>query len=251
MFWTMDGVSVPSLTRTQMQEVDRIAISGGNPSLDVMMKNAGRILADFVHVHWPRLTKLGPVLILAGGGHNGGGGICAARYLHAAGIDVRVLLSSPQNLMAISTREHFIQFTKSGGIAMYANELDKIKPRLIIDALIGYGLHGSPKGAAMTLIRWVNKQDVPTISLDAPSGLDVSTGLAPGEVVQATKTLTLALPKRGMHVPFVGKLWLADIGVGKSVYERMGVNFESPFAGEDSIRLEISPNARYEGSEEL
>ncbi|MDX8402868.1 MAG: NAD(P)H-hydrate epimerase [Mariprofundaceae bacterium] len=247
MFWTMDGVSVPSLTRTQMQEVDRIAMEKGIPSLNVMMKNAGRIMANFVHTHWPRMTKLGPVMVLAGAGHNGGGGICAARYLLAIGIDVRVLLSHPQDMLAIATREQLFHFVKAGGVIAYADEINKIKPRLIIDALIGYGLHGSPKGAAVTLIRWANKQGVPVVSLDVPSGLDISKGSAPGEVIQATTTLTLALPKRGMHVPFVGKLWLADIGIETPVYEHMGVRFDSPFAGEDSIRLETSPASRHQG----
>ncbi len=61
------------------------------------------------------------------------------------------------------------------------------------------------------------------VALDNPSGLDVTTGAAPGVVVSATATLTLALPKVGMSAaPQVGELFLADISVPPSVTTRFG-----------------------------
>lgn len=59
--------------------------------------------------------------------------------------------------------------------------------------------------------------------LDVPSGLDSSTGEAPGVYVRATATMTLALPKAGLDVGAVGLLWLADIGIPREVYRRVGV----------------------------
>jgi NAD(P)H-hydrate epimerase len=49
-------------------------------------------------------------------------------------------------------------------------------PDLILDGVIGYSLKGSPRGAAAELIRWANAQDCPILSLDAPSGVDTTTG---------------------------------------------------------------------------
>lgn len=48
----------------------------------------------------------------------------------------------------------------------------------VIDALIGYGLTGAPHGTVADLIRWANDEPAPILSLDNPSGLDVTTGRA-------------------------------------------------------------------------
>ena len=48
------------------------------------------------------------------------------------------------------------------------------------------------------------------VSLDAPSGFDVTTGATPDAVVRADATLTLALPKVGMRdADVIDALYLA------------------------------------------
>lgn len=62
------------------------------------------------------------------------------------------------------------------------------------------------------------------VSLDTPSGLNVTDGSAPGSVVMARATLTLALPKVGLrNAAEVGELYVADISVPPSVYPQVGV----------------------------
>lgn len=99
---------------------------------------------------------------------------------------------------------------------------------VVVDALIGYGLHGKPQGRTAELIDLCNQHATQILSPDVPSGLDATTGEAPGPVVRPDRTLTLALPKTGLqHVP--GDLYLADIGIPPKVYHRLGLSFESPF----------------------
>jgi NAD(P)H-hydrate epimerase len=66
---------------------------------------------------------------------------------------------------------------------------------------------------------------VPILSLDLPSGLDGNSGQPFDPCIRATKTLTLALPKRGLLAPAArdatGTLLLADISVPKEVYARL------------------------------
>lgn len=61
------------------------------------------------------------------------------------------------------------------------------------------------------------------IALDVPSGIDSTTGEAPGPSIRADLTLTLALPKTGLDTPGVGELWLTDIGIPAAVYRRIGL----------------------------
>lgn len=114
---------------------------------------------------------------------------------------------------------------------------------LVIDALIGYGLGGAPRGAAAALIRAANEQAAPVLSLDLPSGLDATTGEAYEPTIRASATLTLALPKTGLLAPgaaeWTGELYLADIGIPAEVYREPGLGLEvGPlFARQEILRL--------------
>jgi NAD(P)H-hydrate repair Nnr-like enzyme with NAD(P)H-hydrate epimerase domain len=75
-FRTGTGRQVPAVTAAEMREVDRVAVEEFGVSLLQMMENAGRNLARHV-----REVGAGPVVVLAGNGGNGGGGLCGARHL--------------------------------------------------------------------------------------------------------------------------------------------------------------------------
>jgi NAD(P)H-hydrate epimerase len=98
---------------------------------------------------------------------------------------------------------------------------------VVVDALIGYSLRGAPRGRAAELIEMCNRHAPRVLALDVPSGLDATTGEAPGEVVRPDRTLTLALPKTGL-ASISGELYVADIGIPPEVYQPLGLSFE-PF----------------------
>ncbi len=112
-----------------------------------------------------------------------------------------------------------------------------------MDGLIGYSLTGPPRGAAGELIRWANERGAPILALDAPSGLDTTSGEVHEPAIRATATLTLALPKRGLRAPgvanHVGELYLADISVPPSLYAEpsLALQVGPLFAKSDMVRL--------------
>lgn len=112
------------------------------------------------------------------------------------------------------------------------------------ERFIGYGLFDDPKGPSAELIHRANETDAPTCSLDAPSSLDTTTGSPSDPCIQATATLTLALPKRGLLTaeaqPVVGRLFLADISVPGVVYARMGLRRPRLFEECTLVELELS-----------
>jgi len=112
---------------------------------------------------------------------------------------------------------------------------------VLIDALIGYSLESAPREPIATLIQSANVSRVPIVALDVPSGLDADTGRAPGEVIRASTTLTLALPKAGLMQPaargWVGDLYVADISVPPSVYRRLGLEVGPSFAEDDIVAV--------------
>ena len=237
-----DG-DVPYLTTDQMIEVDRAMIEDYKIELIQMMENAGRNLAHLARDRFlagdPRGKR---VIVLAGTGGNGGGGLVCARRLHNYGANVQVyttkadvdFTSVPAHQLDILRR---MKVPIEQGATLPPNNAED----LIVDAMIGYSLKGSPRGAAAEMIHWANANPAPVLALDAPSGLDTTTGTVFEPAIEAAATLTLALPKEGLRAPgvdaLVGELYLADISVPPELYATLGLQVSHIFAQGDIIRL--------------
>jgi len=232
-------MEVPAVTAAQMREVDRIAIEETGPNLFQMMENAGWNLAAQALESLGERSCESPVVVLAGPGGNGGGGICAARHLANRGVHVVLVLSEPQRLGPVPSLQRRI-FAETSGIELAPEQFARNRPELIIDALIGYSLAGPPRGPAMDLIRWANGAGAPILSLDVPSGLNATTGEAPGEVARARWTMTLALPKTGLAGERAGEIVLADIGIPEGVFRRAAIPYRTPFDHRTRVPLRTS-----------
>jgi NAD(P)H-hydrate epimerase len=199
-----------------------------------MMENAGRTLAQAAVEYLGAEWRDRPIVVCAGSGGNGGGGICAARHLANHGGDVVLILPVSDRMTSVAEQQLQI-FRKTPG---RIGATESAEAELILDALIGYGLKGAPGGANQDAIRWITENDAPVISLDVPSGLDSTTGKAPGDAIEATTTLALALPKTGLLSPLAGDLFLADIGIPVGVLAMAGIRLDrSIFMGRHRIHL--------------
>ena len=238
-FITNTGLIVPAVTKEQMMEVDKIAVEETGPNLFQMMENAGRNLA-LTSIELILKRSLGKrIMVFAGTGGNSGGGICAARHLLNHGYEPTVILSNEKRMQEIPAYQLGI-FRKAGGQIIPIEKVNDVKPDVIIDAIIGYSLISEPRGTVLEMINFINKNNIPTISLDIPTGILATTGKNPGEFVKPEKTLTLALPKTGLYPDKCGEIILADIGIPKVVYEKIGIEYTSPFS--DSYFVAISPH---------
>jgi NAD(P)H-hydrate epimerase len=237
--------SIPYLTVDQMREVDRLMVEEYRIGLPQMMEHAGRHLA-----HLGRERFFGgdardrAVVVLAGTGGNGGGALVAARRLHSWGATVRVFVTGLPDRFAEIPRRQLEVLPQVAVAVAPAEAIDTVSlTELVIDGLIGYGLQEAPSGAAADLIRWANGQPAPVLALDVPSGLDASSGEVSDPTIRADATMTLALPKEGLRTPgageVVGELYLADIGVPRSLYAlpTVGLEVGPVFSKGDVVRL--------------
>lgn len=235
-FNTLTGISVPAVTTDQMMEIDRIAMHETGPNLWQMMENAGRNLALFSLNFLGEKWRKAKIAILAGSGGNGGGGICAARHLANRNLDVSLLITDKGRLKEVPAFQYKI-YQNTHGKEIKAGDFKKQHFDLVIDALIGYSLHGAPGNMAARLIEWCNRKDTPVISLDVPSGVDSTTGETPGLFIVPDATLTLALPKTGLLAAKTGEIYLADIGIPKTVYQKIGLIYAPPFGNKFWVTL--------------
>lgn len=239
-----DG-DVPYVTTDQMREVDRAMIEDYHIDLIQMMENAGRNLAHLARKRFLDGNPTGKqVIVLAGTGGNGGGAMVCARRLANYGADVRVFITSEDDQFT-PIPAHQLNILRRMGVAVVIGSEIAIDSSidLIIDGVIGYSLKGAPYGIAGQMIMWANSQAVPILSLDAPSGVDTTTGTVFEPAIKATATMTLALPKEGLRAAGVdaqvGELYLADISVPPKLYADPALNLDvgNIFAGDDIVRL--------------
>jgi NAD(P)H-hydrate epimerase len=241
-FVTDQNVLVPAVTADQMREVDRVAIEEIGPNLHQMMENAGRNLAATAMERLGPEWATTPIVVLAGTGGNGGGGICAARHLANRGADVTVVVSEPASLAPVPA-DQLRTYRGTGGRLEPPGSLGELTPGLVVDAVIGYSLRRGPlRGKARVMIEWIARQAAPVVALDVPSGVDATSGATVSPHVRADATLTLALPKMGLDVPAAGRVFLADIGIPFEVYRSVGLTVPAGvFGSRYRIPLRVAP----------
>jgi NAD(P)H-hydrate epimerase len=236
-----------AITVAQMVEVDRLTTETYGISLVQMMENAGRGLAALArHLLGGNVAERN-VIVLVGNGNNGGGGLVAARHLVNAAADVVLALAAEPGALGGVPEQQRTALARMGVAGSKAITGPVDLPRLLdgadllVDALIGYSLHGAPREPIASFIRAANGASAPRLALDLPSGLDGDDGMPRDPTIRADATLTLAWPKAGLLSdaarPVVGDLYLADISVPIAVYQAVGVDPATLFARGPLVRI--------------
>ena len=91
----MNRQTIPLLTTDQMRQVDRAMIQDIGITLVQVMELAGRHLATLARERLGGAVRGKRIVVLAGRGNNGGGGLVAARRLANWGAQVGVVLAAP------------------------------------------------------------------------------------------------------------------------------------------------------------
>ncbi len=220
----------PLVTVDEMRWCDETTISRiGIPAL-ILMENAGKGVAQFIQERFGSVDGR-TIIVVCGKGNNAGDGFVAARHLHSDGAIVHVMLVALPNQLkgvAKSNFEILRRIAKKSSESLQLTRFNKkvCKPFLIVDALFGTGFVGRPTKPYSDAIEWINRQRVPVVSVDIPSGVNGTTGFAEGPAVRATATVTLGLQKTGLLCndarDLVGEIHVIDIGIPQSVVERGG-----------------------------
>ncbi|MFH0827676.1 MAG: NAD(P)H-hydrate epimerase [Candidatus Omnitrophota bacterium] len=213
----------------------------------VLMENAGAAVAREILESWKGKKK---IAIFCGKGNNGGDGFVAARHLLTRGIKPDIFLAGKHSEVNPVRELRSLTVYSDGGIkppAAFSNgvkrearvnleiiiklglkvfEIEDVdlpgininKYGLVVDALLGVGLAGPPRGIYAALIQLINSSRAEIIAVDIPSGLDATSGKASDFCVKADKTITFIAQKRGMVIrdglKYCGKIITADLGQG-------------------------------------
>lgn len=209
----------PILTAKEMSRADKAAIEQLHTDESRLMELAGREASRIVYKSFaPEETGLdGSVfLIVCGKGNNGGDGFVLARHLLNLGAVVDLIVVYPVAALSALNRhglailEAYSSNTENIRIFKSHEEaLPFVAERhysCVVDAILGTGLNLKKEGDALKnpvkqaaeLINSIRERSqAVTVSLDLPSGLDATSGVASSPVVQADITVCMAYLKTG------------------------------------------------------
>jgi hydroxyethylthiazole kinase-like uncharacterized protein yjeF len=218
-------------TAEQMRALDWETIQGvGVPGV-VLMENAGRGAACVISHLYPDMASR-RVAVICGKGNNGGDGFVIARCLIQQGAQVQVYLGASRDQISGDARV-FLEILQNLGVSIQQVPADVKSPgrevlwssySLVIDALLGTGIHSKVRGTYRRLIEDMNRSEADIVAVDIPSGLSADHGMPLGAAVEADVTITFGLPKVGQFLypgrELCGDLWVVDIGIPHQVIEK-------------------------------
>jgi NAD(P)H-hydrate epimerase len=192
----------PVVTAAQARALDARTISGLPDSYTLMHRAASAAVA------WLDTRVERSAAVFVGPGNNGGDGWLIAGLLRERGWQVAVYAAgdprTPDAQRAKTEAEQGGAFAPvRGGEA------------LVLDALLGTGATGAPRGAIAQAMQAMCTHAGTMIAIDIPSALDATTGDDHG-AAPAAHTLTFGSVKRGhlLRRELIGTLHLLDIGLG-------------------------------------
>jgi NAD(P)H-hydrate epimerase len=206
------------LTRQQVRQIDHLSVKRYHIPGEVLMENAA-IAAANAATSMIGPSKQGEILILCGGGNNGGDGLAIARHLHNRGFAIKIFLTTDPEKYANEAKINW-QIVQAMSLPTSRPDPEIIareRPILVIDAIFGTGLTLAPREPFAQIVAAVDQIRAPILAIDIPSGLDCDTGLPLSSAyIKAQRTITFVAEKAGFANPqarqYLGEVIVGDIG---------------------------------------
>lgn len=240
------------LSYEEMVVVEQNAVALG-VSLDVLMENAGRVVAEEAARHLPP----GPsrVAVVCSTGNNGGDGTCAAHYLKEWGFVPEVWLVRPATeIRSRAARRCFERYARSGGKLHVGlpSSADLAAFPLVVDALLGTGQTDRLRSPIREAALAVRQSGAPVLAVDLPTGARDPDG------IRASWTVALTALKREMDPRTAGDVSVREIGIPEAAWRRTGPGEFAAFrragrgrAGGRSHRVLVVGGGPYAGAPAL
>lgn len=204
----------------EMKRLDQYTIQKLHVPALVLMERAALSLVQILKKRFPHIAK-DRILVVCGGGNNGGDGLAIARLLLDEGYSVDVCLAAPKEKCSQET------LTQLTILASYGQKIFPIFPKqeydIMIDAIFGVGLSREVTGMYAEWIEAVNASGAFVAAVDIPSGIHSDTGHIMGCAVRANLTVTFGFKKKGLALypgrEYAGEVICTQIGITERSFD--------------------------------
>ncbi len=216
----------------QTRELDRLVIEHHHIPGAQLMARAGAAALKALKYFWPQAKQ---IVVVCGGGNNGGDGYELARQA--------VLDNYQVSLIELGKVEKMSEETRAARDALNA-VADVIHPfenslphaDVIVDTLFGTGLDRDVEGRYAKAIQTIDAHyPTPVLSLDVPSGIHADTGKALGSAVSASVTLSFIGLNKGLFTgdapDYCGQICFDSLEIPAEAYQAVQA---------DALRLDLS-----------
>lgn len=185
----------PLYRSQQVKQGEASAASTAGMTMYQLMLMAGEaVFKRVTHEYGVKAT----LLVLCGGGNNGGDGYIVAKLAQESGMTVGVWSIKPASQLTGDAKTAYLAYVAAGGKETAMNLATLGDFDVVVDAMLGTGLRGEVRSDTALLIHELNRNHKQVVAIDVPSGLCSDTGQVLGCSVQAAHTVTFIGVKQGL-----------------------------------------------------
>jgi NAD(P)H-hydrate epimerase len=218
------------VTGEEMRQIDRYTMDEIGLKEETLMESAGQA---FCRQLVPTMNRKSRILVLIGIGNNGGDGFVISRILKDAQFHADAVVIPPEEKIKGASKIHKQVYENagyrwepySGCSSLILNNYD-----VIIDAMLGTGLAGTPRDPYREIIRAVNAAGKRVIAVDLPSGTPAQEGMESSITIMADETYSFQAAKMAAYIypeaASFGRMHVVDIGLPEKAFSYVNVKRE-------------------------
>ncbi|NMC61796.1 MAG: hypothetical protein GYA55_01370 [SAR324 cluster bacterium] len=242
LFYDKTGIHFHGVSKQQLLDARKILITEIGLSNLQITEAASYSLAMVVRFALGLSATGGKVCLVVNDSLAGQVALACARHLRNAGSETILLPFCAVSNASDDFRQQFQVLQKMDVKVVAPETISTIETYFeqahnLIFAL--YGGNISVPFAMDDFIKFLNESRIPIHCIESPFGVNVDTGFIEDEALYASSTLSLGAPFKGLHPAndYVGRHYLCDISLTKSLYETMGDDLSRLFSDQPVIQI--------------
>lgn len=202
-----------------IRNIDNYCINDLNIPSIVLMENAAlKVIKNIDFANFKSFT------MVCGSGNNGGDGLAVARHIFSMNMKIDIFIVGNHSMSKDCKVNYNILKNMGVNIKHINKSEDIIKLRkalsensMTIDAIFGIGLSRKIEGIYDEIIKIINEKSPYTLSIDIPSGMKCDSFGILGNSIEADKTISFEVYKKGFlyyeSEKYTGSVIIEKIGV--------------------------------------
>jgi NAD(P)H-hydrate repair Nnr-like enzyme with NAD(P)H-hydrate epimerase domain len=242
-FKTKQGLQITGLSAPQYAEMWQSLLDHYGLHPTQLVEASSYSMAMVVRYALGLTADEGKVITLAANRPAGWVALATMRHLVTAGADGIVVLDTSDPSEGELARQLFT-LERLGIPVVALDDLLADDPNRFFESchnvICGwYNRESQPTASVSRLVDMLNEASTPVHTIEAPLGMDPTTGAMGSVPLYASSTLSLGAPFSGLHAAndLVGRHYLCDISCPRELYEKYGLDITKAFAEQPVVQI--------------